>query len=173
MDKRIYNDSKKSKIIKKSTYRGNKYFVVSMNGYYPTAYVETEKELDYDEVNGKVAVYGGFTFSGKLNMKGMINKIVIGWDYAHGGDFASFFPEIGGNVYTVAEIENECKKCIDQLIDKGFIEEKTMNNEMELKGKKTIEILNDFRVDILNEEDFKKRGKIKSNLPIEHRAMQI
>lgn len=123
MDKRIYNDSKKSKIIKKGTYRGNKYFVVSMNGYYPTAYVETEKELDYDEVSEKVAVHGGFTFSGKLNMKGVINKIVIGWDYAHCGDFASFFPKMGGHTYTVKEIDDECKKCIDQLIKKGFVKE--------------------------------------------------
>ena len=34
-------------------------------------------------------------------------------------------------------------------------------------------ILNEFKTDILNEVDFKKRGRIKHNPPIEYRIGQI
>ncbi len=87
-----------------------------------------EMEIGYDDMD--IDCHGGLTFSRKItkeNMKeypqGFTPGYWIGWDYAHWGDYLpGMYPD--GERHTFQEVEEECKKVIDQVTEKGKEENK-------------------------------------------------
>lgn len=116
-------------------YENYEYIVLSL-GTHPCAYVildENDKLFgkDYDDIYEEYDVdcHGGLTYSKdylsflkfsekyKCDVKSAIhNKWVIGWDYAHYGDYAGFYGISEGKKWTTREIVDECKDVIRQLV---------------------------------------------------------
>ena len=114
-----------SNVLYKGKYKGFKYFIISY-GTHPCAYVEIPKNHPYygkcyDEITDDVAVHGGFTYSadGLLLLE---NTWILGWDYAHYGDYYCFSNGLkhlnhfkDEKRWTTEEIREECRHVIDQL----------------------------------------------------------
>lgn len=130
----------KAEVLANSTYNGYEYVVLSM-GTHPCAYVvlnEGDKFYgkDYDTIHDMCDLndfyldcHCGLTYSEPyLNFLEFSEKYralvktsikdhwVIGWDYAHYGDYfgGSIFDD-DGKRWTTTEIVSECKEFIDQL----------------------------------------------------------
>jgi hypothetical protein len=116
-------------------YKGFHFYVLNL-GTHPCAYVDVaDTDLngkDYGNID--IECHCGLTYSREylhtVNKKGWF----IGWDYAHFMDYVGYeenFPaylrSIDTKKWTTAEIVNECKKVIDQLIvyptEKGGVQE--------------------------------------------------
>ena len=84
-----YKNQRKTKILAEGTYKGFKYFILSL-GTHPCAYIVTK----YIELNEEeqifFPVHGGITYQErylKIPNKTLAQRSnVIGWDYAHLGD---------------------------------------------------------------------------------------
>ena len=125
MDERIYNDNKGYNLVKKGFYKGNMFAIVSSQGDYPTAYVEVPKKYTRDEYEKfDIDVNWGVNFCGELGVKGLEDKIMLGWDYHHLYDYDNSKDSIcyGSNMHTVEEIQEECERAINQLISIGILE---------------------------------------------------
>ena len=125
----------KAELLANDTYKRYEYVVLSL-GTHPCAYVVLDDDdklfgMDYDEIHENYDVYChcGLTYSEdylsflefsnkyRCDVKiGIHNKWVIGWDYAHYGDYAGYCDELGGKKWSTAEMIGECKEFIDQLI---------------------------------------------------------
>ena len=79
------------------------------------------KELStgYDKMD--IDVHGGLTFSDRITKKnqkdfpqGFNLGFWVGWDYGHSGDKTNWSD---GKQWTEEEVEQECKKVIDQLLE--------------------------------------------------------
>ena len=108
---------------------GYKLAVVSIAGSHPCAYVQfpgIENLCSYEHIKVKAKVHGGFTFLGMLwnGEEYGLPGIWLGWDYAHFDDYVSFLDSIDGKKWTTAEMIDECKNVINQIIDIGFKNEK-------------------------------------------------
>ena len=139
MKEMVYkNRMVQAELLSNGEYKGYEYVVLSL-GTHPCAYVGVSEDdklygLDYNSIYEKYDIncHGGLTysedslsfleFSQKYNcdVKNAIhNKWVIGWDYAHYGDYVVCFDEcnVSGKKWTTHEIVEECKEVIDQLIE--------------------------------------------------------
>jgi hypothetical protein len=99
----------------KSTYKGYKYLITSL-GTHPCAYVKMPRKHkcykgSYYDL--PISVHGGVTYS---STHPEFRERVVGWDYAHSGDFVANMPVFGGHKWTVAEILEDVKSVINQLI---------------------------------------------------------
>ena len=112
----------------RGVYDGYEYLVISL-GRHPCGYViltEDNKYFGkfYDDI--PINCHGGLTFSdSKISFlewsekyKCMVrtsikDKWIIGWDYAHYGDYTVF--DRYGDRHTTEEILKECKNVINQL----------------------------------------------------------
>lgn len=86
-------------------------------GSYPCGYVSVPKNHPfygkrYLEIEDKIEVHGGLTFSGKLHS---LDGLWFGWDYAHGGDFTFPYTMTGDKLWSTQEIVDECLKVIKQF----------------------------------------------------------
>lgn len=128
----------KAELLVNGEYNGYDYLVLSL-GTHPCAYISVSENdkvygLDYDSIHENFCVmcHGGLTysedylnfleFSQKYNcdVKSAIhNQWVIGWDYAHYGDYMGFDVDdvLGGKKWETAEIVDECKEVINQLVE--------------------------------------------------------
>lgn len=70
---------------------------------------EGKKSWDIDD---KIEVHGGLTFSGKLHG---FDGLWFGWDYAHAGDFTFPFTMTGDKRWSTQEIVDECLRAIEQF----------------------------------------------------------
>ena len=114
-------------------YNGFQYWILNL-GSHPTAYVEIPKDHVYfgkqfDDI--PVYCHYGLTYSRdyltfheySLKYKCLVktritNTWVIGWDYAHSGDYyASVVGSMDGKKWTTREIFEEVKSVINQLKD--------------------------------------------------------
>ena len=99
-------------------------FVVVSYGTHPCCYVEIPKghkyyKKDYDKIN--IDCHGGLTYSDEtLPFDGFPQKDVwiIGWDYAHYGDYMGYYEDIKERKWTTDELIKECKEVIKQLEEK-------------------------------------------------------
>jgi hypothetical protein len=104
-------------IVYEDTYRGFKFYILSLHFYYPTCYIVIPKDHKlygkcYDDFPDTLyQPHGGFTFSGFHNDE----TWEIGWDYAHAGDYTTLFNETGHKKWTIGEIVDDAKKVIDSL----------------------------------------------------------
>ncbi len=118
----VYKNTRTITVLHSGEYRGLKFAILSL-GTHPTAYVE----CPYDSINSydddrldNINVHGGFTFfdEGYWSRSAM-NTVFLGWDYAHYGDYMPCFedyPELVERKWTTAEIFEEVKSVIDQLL---------------------------------------------------------
>lgn len=123
-----------AELLANGVYNGYEYVVLSL-GTHPCAYVllgEDDKMygMDYDEIHENYDVYChcGLTYSedvlsflefsqkyGCEIKTGIHNKWVVGWDYAHYGDYVGYCDALGGKKWSTSEIVDECKEFINQL----------------------------------------------------------
>ena len=86
-------------------------------GSHPCGYVSVPKNHPfygkrYLEIEDKIEVHGGLTFSGKLHS---LDGLWFGWDYAHGGDFTFPYTMTGDKRWSTQEIVDECLRVIEQF----------------------------------------------------------
>ena len=92
-----------------------KWKVLSL-GTHPCGYVSVPEshpfcDKFYWEIDDKISVHGGLTFSGKMRDS---DDFWVGWDYAHADDFTYLSP-IGDKLWTTKEIVEECLNVIQQF----------------------------------------------------------
>ena len=86
-------------------------------GPHPCGYVSVPKNHPFYgkkswDIDDKIEVHGGLTFSGKLHG---FDGLWFGWDYAHAGDFTFPFTMTGDKRWSTQEIVDECLRAIEQF----------------------------------------------------------
>lgn len=116
----VYKKERDIEVLHSGNYRGIYYYIISI-GTHPCAYVNVPS------INGQMLnilhaiVHGGITYQDSYLNVGNDREIkgnFIGWDYAHFGDYSTFFDDLGVitkelNKYTTEEIIDEIKIAID------------------------------------------------------------
>ena len=108
-------------VLLQDEYKGHKYVIKTM-GYYPTAYVSVDKDIEDDYA--LKSVYCGITYHSteSIHLNGLDESLMwIGWDYGHALDY--IYPVMRKDYLTqhsLEEIEQCCKKVIDEIIEKGL-----------------------------------------------------
>ena len=123
-----YEKGQPAFVLNRGEYKGYEFLVISL-GRHPCGYVCLTEENKYfgkfyDEI--PIECHGGLTYSEpKISFlewsdkyKCMVrtsieDKWIIGWDYAHYGDYTVF--DRYGDKHTTQEITEECKSVINQL----------------------------------------------------------
>ena len=105
-------------------HKGLRFYVLNL-GTHPCAYVDvTETHLNgkfYDDID--IKCHCGLTYSREylrtVDKKGWF----VGWDYAHFMDYAGYEEDFSAHLrsvdtkrWTTAEMVNECKEVIDQIV---------------------------------------------------------
>ena len=122
-------------VLSRGIYKGYEYVILSLYSH-PTAYIlldENHKWYGKDYFDIPLEVHGGLTYGEKdlggfleysdkykcENLTVIRNKWVIGWDYAHYGDYyySRFMSETNDKKWTTEEILQEVKKAIDEMIE--------------------------------------------------------
>lgn len=105
---------------------GVKFYVCSINGTHPTAYLRIPQDMPlygigYDEADELIDVHGGFTYS-ENHLYGVENdnkSWFLGWDYGHHGDYAGYY--LGDHNFdnyrewTTEKIISECASACETL----------------------------------------------------------
>lgn len=122
MKEMIYSHERKTDILLEGTYKGYNFYIISYE-VHPCAYIELPEnhpyyDKDYDDM--KILVHGGLTYKGNLpSIIGKSNRVFIGWDYAHVGDYlgftALFHMSDDEKKWTTKEIFEDVKWVINQL----------------------------------------------------------
>lgn len=107
----------------------NYHFVIMNYGSHPCCYVEIPskhkfygKDYSSDGVEDFISCHGGLTFSSN-HLQDIINDSwIIGWDYAHFGDYVCYdynFPSFVEPLHkwTTMELFEDVKNVIEQLIE--------------------------------------------------------
>lgn len=118
MREMVYENRKKPEVLYSGEYRGHKCIILSL-GSHPTAYIENKMAITdyYDCRLDNVEVHGGFTYCGKGHWNEESKKTSwLGWDYAHGNDYHYSDTPWDGKQWTTAEIYDEVKSVINQII---------------------------------------------------------
>ena len=118
------------KVLVNRKYKGYEYAIITL-GSHPCSYIllpEGHKYhgIDYDEI--PLRCHGGLTYSNDHLLKRSHGNLaengewVIGWDYAHLGDFLSFSEHlIGGGMeghkWTLQELVDEMEEAITNLVE--------------------------------------------------------
>lgn len=132
MKEMMYTSKRTFEILDRGFYNNYQYAIISY-GSHPCCYVALEKEDRYYEIeydNIKLTCHGSFTYSehGLFNMP-FFTRIfreefwVIGWDYAHAGDYIGYIEHSmrSHNLlarckkWTTQEMLDEVHNVIDQL----------------------------------------------------------
>lgn len=120
-----YQATPKREILAEGEYK-NYHYVIMSYGTHPCAYVAIPKNhkcygKDYDDID--IRCHGGLTYSRdslRIGEDTVYNGYFIGWDYAHYGDYAGYFSQIGFDEpckkWTTEEILEEVNDVIEQLI---------------------------------------------------------
>ena len=118
MKEMVYRNRKNPEVLYSGEYKGHKFAILSL-GSHPTAYVENKMAItDYCDCRlDNVEVHGGFTYCGKGHWDEESKKTSwLGWDYAHCDDYQYLDTPWAGKQWTTAEIYDEVKSVIDQII---------------------------------------------------------
>ena len=85
-----------TKVLLDAHYKGYRFIVASIGGHHPCAYIELKENhplyrKDYeDEAFDNIPVHCGLTYSeGYLKLANITDSWIIGWDYAHIGDYVA------------------------------------------------------------------------------------
>ena len=118
MKEMVYEKRKKPEVLYNGEYIGHKFVIISL-GSHPTAYVENKMAItDYCDCRlDNVKVHGGFTYCDTGYWSSESKKTLwLGWDYAHCNDYYYTDPPYPGKQWTTAEIYDEVKSVINQII---------------------------------------------------------
>ena len=121
MDKKemVYEYTGKYEILFSGNYEGYNFYIISIGGNHPCAYVEIKEHVDYSELEDIIECHWGLTFSGSLNhILSNDNRWFIGWNYAHWGDYTTLCHDRLDKKWTTDEIYEEVKNVIKQLKEK-------------------------------------------------------
>lgn len=123
----IYTNKKCNKCVKKGTYKGIKFYILSY-WTHPCAYVLIDKksklyEINYHYINDIIndCVNWWFTYSEYWLWKYVDKEYwVLWWDYAHSWDYFWWYnPLVGWEIHwkkwTVEEILEQIHDCIDKI----------------------------------------------------------
>lgn len=130
-----YTSKEKIEILAEGEYKGYQFYVLNF-GAYPTAYVEIPKTsklfnkhyLEYSSMDIDIEVHGGITFSADHLQNIRKDTWIIGWDYAHGGDYLGFLDILPDDLklsegmekkWTTEEILENVFNVIEQVIEVG------------------------------------------------------
>lgn len=124
-----YEKGQKAFALDRGMYKGYEYLIISL-GRHPCGYVilaDKDNEYygkPYDEI--PIDCHGGITYAESeitfleysekykcMILTSIKDKWIIGWDYAHYGDYTVF--DNYGRKYSTQEIKQECKQVINQL----------------------------------------------------------
>lgn len=121
-DKVIYRGQNNEAILLEGDYEERHFIIVRTRMGHPCAYVETKPDdWAYSQKPGEwseqydvydVYVHGGATYYGKLSWDHN-NRIYLGWDYAHMGDYDYCFNE--GYKWTLPEILMDIARAVDGI----------------------------------------------------------
>lgn len=119
MKEMVYTKERMYEILDHGTYKGFEY-VISSYGTHPCAYVgipEGNAFYNKDWTEGEIDIdcHWGINYSRKGIHGLMQDKWVLGWDYAHVGDYLGY--GFDGKKWTTEEILNEVHDVIDQIIN--------------------------------------------------------
>ena len=113
----------KAEVLARDSHKGYEYAIISY-GVHPCAYVAISegqpyfRASSYEDVD--LSMHGGCTFVDR-GFDGIFDydKKVIGWDYAHCGDFSGTYLKCNSfrdsKKWTTQEIMEECENVIEQL----------------------------------------------------------
>ena len=117
------NGIRKKQILAEGTYKDYKWYIVSYRTH-PCAYIVTKMndpcyKKPYSQIN--LDVHGGLTYS-EYGLKNIIEDTewVIGWDYAHYGDYTPYSVE-KNKKWTTIEICYDIIRAIDTIADSNDI----------------------------------------------------
>lgn len=162
-------------VIASGEHEGFKFFIKDINGKHPTAYVCVPKghplyrcEQDYNNpIYDCLDVWGGVTYADDVLLGAEIPKDswVIGWDYAHAGDFCGSYLDRSDEWYeglrkhTTDEIINECERVCNKLkemtIASRLSEKKTEEKRLQSY---TILVAPDMYGTIVGVKDYSKKN---------------
>ena len=115
----VYEYTGKYEILFSGNYEGYNFYIISMCGKHPCAYVEIKEHVDYSELEDEIDCHWGLTYSGNLkHILGANDRWFIGWDYAHCEDYTTLCHDRLGKKWTTDEIYEEVKNVIKQLKEK-------------------------------------------------------
>lgn len=120
----------KPEVIAQGEYNNFKYYVLNL-GTHPCAYIDvTDTKLvgmEFGDIyyKTKIECHCGFTYSRNYltSVDESGKRYYIGWDYAHYGDYIGYetmFPSeliMGSKMYNTAEMVQECKNVINQIVE--------------------------------------------------------
>lgn len=128
---KIYYDERLEKpiILENGKCKGYEYYIITL-GSHPCCYVLLPKGhkfygMNYDDI--PIECHYGLTYSRDyLLMDNVITggEWVIGWDYAHSGDYYSSLCTNAmsyGHKYTLEELRTAVREVIDQLVKEDII----------------------------------------------------
>lgn len=113
----------KSELLGNGTYKNYKWLIISYKTH-PCAYiVSNENDSIYNKHYNDiyfVDVHGGLTYS-EWGLGDYIgnDKWVIGWDYAHYGDYLPYSPSETDKKWTTEEIYENIKDAINDIIEES------------------------------------------------------
>lgn len=125
----VYQKDRKLEILFEGKYKNYQFYILNL-GTHPTAYIEIPRASKlfgkgYGEIYNigiDIDVHGGLTYADDHLQSIKKDTWFIGWDYAHGGDYAGYeviFPEnirTGGKKWTTEEIFEDVVRGIEQII---------------------------------------------------------
>lgn len=114
----IYKYTGKYEILFSGNYEGYNFYITSMAGRYPCAYIEVKEHLNHCKIYNKIDCHGRLTYLGNLDhILGNNDRWFIGWDYGHCNDYigGSPFNFEDDKKWTTDEIYEEVKEVIKQL----------------------------------------------------------
>lgn len=100
-----------------NTHRGFTYHILNVNNLHMCAYIEVEDESIRNLIVDKdcdLGIHWGVSYD---NFHPIINKKVIGWDYAHYEDCTPYCLDDDLHKWTTEEVDVECRNVIDNLVN--------------------------------------------------------
>lgn len=115
----------KSELLENGIYKDYEWLIISYKTH-PCAYIisngnDSIYDKHYDEIYF-VDVHGGLTYS-EWGLGDHVNddKWVIGWDYAHYGDYLPYSPSETDKKWTTEEIYSHIKNAIEDIIKQNQV----------------------------------------------------
>ena len=113
---------KENKLLEKGTYKGIPFYIIETYAGWPCSYIDVANVLGfkfdynfYDDID--IDCHGGCTYvSDRLVVGGDVFRgKIVGWDYAHWGDWVPYFDDGSGHKWTLDELRAEVFEVIDDL----------------------------------------------------------
>lgn len=115
---------KDNKLLEKGTYKGVPFYIIETSMGWPCSYIDVSKvdgfEFDLSCDNNEICCHGGCTYADyKLGVGDEVFRgNIVGWDYAHLGDWVPCIPDCSDHKWTLDELRAEVFEVIDDLLER-------------------------------------------------------